>query len=141
MRTTKTSSSEEETQKIGEDLGKNLKGGDIVALYGELGAGKTVFVKGIAVSLGIKKRILSPTFVFMRSYPIATGNQFVHIDLYRGSDLASFEALGLEEVFTKENIVVLEWADRLGKMLPPKRIDVELIKEDEQKRRVKITRN
>ena len=140
-KTIQIAKSEQETQKIGENLGKNLKGGDIVALYGDLGSGKTVFTKGIAKALGIKKRILSPTFVFMRSYPLATGKQLVHIDLYRGKDLKDFEALGLEELFTKENIVVLEWADRLGKILPQKRIDVELIKEDEQKRRIEITRN
>lgn len=133
------SKSEYQTQKTGESLGKILKGGDVVALYGDLGAGKTVFVKGIAKGLGIKKRILSPTFIFMRSYPFRSGN-FVHVDLYRGQSLEDFEALGFEELFSKNNIVVLEWAEKIGKMLPPKRIDVELEKIDEQTRKITIKR-
>ncbi len=137
---TKISNSELQTQKIGESLGKSLKGGDIIALYGDLGAGKTVFVKGIAKGLGIKKRILSPTFVFMRSYPTAKGKQFIHIDLYRGQDRRDFEALGLEELFSQNCIVVLEWAEKIAKMLPQKRIDVQIIKEDEKKRTIKIDR-
>lgn len=141
MKTIKISKTEAQTQKLGETLGKSLKGGDIVALYGDLGAGKTVFVKGLAKGLGIKKRILSPTFVFMRSYPIAGGKQFYHIDLYRGQSLEDFEALGLEELFSKNNIVVLEWAGKIAKMLPQKRIDINFKKEDEKTRRIETVRN
>ncbi len=141
MKTIKISKSVSQTEKIGEALGKSLKAGDIVALYGDLGAGKTVFVKGIARGLGIKKRILSPTFIFMRSYPLEGGKQFYHIDLYRGQSLEDFEALGLEELFSKNNIVVLEWAEKIAKMLPQKRIDINIKKENEKARRIEITGN
>jgi tRNA threonylcarbamoyladenosine biosynthesis protein TsaE len=107
--------------------------GDIVALYGDLGAGKTVFVKGIAKGLGIKKRIISPTFIFMRTYPIKSG-QFIHIDLYRGQNIEDFEALGFEDVFQKNNIVVLEWAQRIKDFLPKKRMDITLEKVEDTER-------
>ncbi|MDO8487409.1 MAG: L-threonylcarbamoyladenylate synthase [Candidatus Curtissbacteria bacterium] len=148
VKTIKISKSETQTQKLGETLGKSLKAGDIVALYGDLGAGKTVFVKGIAKGLGIKKRILSPTFVFIRSYPLTGEKQFYHVDLYRGQSLEDFEALGLEELFSKNNIVVLEWAGKIAKILPQKRIDINIEKvedtersrsKDENTRKITIT--
>ncbi len=143
MKTIKISRSAYQTQKLGETLGKSLKAGDIVALYGDLGAGKTIFVKGIAKGLGIKKRILSPTFVFIRSYPLTVNREpltFYHVDLYRGQSFEDFEALGLEELFSQNNIVVLEWAGKIAKMLPQKRIDINFKKEDEKTRRIEIDR-
>lgn len=122
--------SERETQKIGRQLANSLKAGDVVCLYGDLGAGKTVFVKGIAKGLGIKKRILSPTFVLMRAYP-----GLYHIDLYRIDD---FRYLGLDEIFENEGIKVIEWAEKLGSALPEKRIDVKIKKVDEQTRKITI---
>lgn len=153
MTTIKISKSESQTQKIGEDLGKNLVLGDIVALYGNLGVGKTVFVKGIAIGLGIKKRIISPTFIFMRSYPLTVNRSpreasakrgqpstFYHIDLYRGRNIEDFEALGFEDVFQKNNIVVIEWAERIKDFLPKRKIDITLEKVDEKTRRIIISR-
>ncbi len=140
MKKIKVSKSEKQTEKIGEDLAHDLKGGDVVALYGDLGAGKTVLVKGIAKGLGIKKRILSPTFIFMRSYPLTPEKQFIHIDLYRGQQLEDFEALGLDDIFSPNNIVVLEWAERLKGILPKKRIDVSIEKKDEGTRRIIVSR-
>lgn len=141
MKITKISKSENQTQKIGESLAKDLKSGDIIALYGDLGAGKTILVKGIAKGLGIKKRILSPTFIFIRSYSLEGEKQFYHVDLYRGRSLQDFEALGFEDLFSKSNIVVLEWAQKIAKMLPRKRINIDIVKVDEKTRRIKITRN
>ena len=130
-----------QTQKVAQNLAKNLKGGDVIALYGDLGAGKTVFAQGLAKGLGIKRRIISPTFVFMRSYPFNRSHQpltFYHIDLYRGEDINDFRALGLEEIFSQDIIAVLEWADKIVGILPKKRIDVFIEVIDEKTRRIKI---
>ncbi|MDP2632617.1 MAG: tRNA (adenosine(37)-N6)-threonylcarbamoyltransferase complex ATPase subunit type 1 TsaE [Candidatus Curtissbacteria bacterium] len=124
--------SELQTQKIGEEIAGKLKSGDIVCLYGDLGAGKTVFVKGIAKGLGIQKRILSPTFVLMRAYP-----GLYHLDLYRIDD---FRSLGLDEIFENEQIKVIEWAEKLGSALPEKRIDVKIKKVNEKTRKITISR-
>lgn len=132
-----------ETQKVAHALAKELKGGDTVALYGDLGAGKTVFAQGLAKGLGIKRRILSPTYVFMRSYPVFKKGQeltFYHIDLYRGENLQDFEALGLGDVFAEDSIVVLEWPERIEKILPKSRIDVVFKVESPTKRKISINR-
>jgi len=133
-----------QTQKVAEKLAKSLKKGDVVALFGDLGAGKTIFVKGLARGLGIKKRILSPSFVFVRSYPIDLKNRkltFHHIDLYRGKDFKDFESLGLNEIFSNDSIVALEWADRIKDYLPEKRIDVTIKAIDDKIRKITIKRS
>ena len=130
-----------QTQKVAQKLAKNLKGGDVIALYGDLGAGKTVFAQGLAKGLGIKRRIISPTFVFMRSYPFSQNRKpltFYHIDLYRGEDINDFRALGLEEIFSWENIAVLEWADKIVGILPEKRIDVYIEITGQNSRKINI---
>lgn len=134
---TKTAS-EKETQKIGIELSKSLKVGDVVCLYGELGAGKTVLVKGIAQGLGVKKRILSPTFVLMRTYPVFLRGKkeiLLHLDLFRIDD---FSSLGLNEIFESRAIKIIEWAEKLENALPAKRIDVKINKVDEKTRKITI---
>jgi len=120
-----------ETEKFGEKLAKKIKKGGVIALYGDLGSGKTTFVKGLARGLGIKKRIVSPTFIFARQYMInrqpTTDNRqlLYHIDLYRIDKLEDARGLGLEEIFSdSNNIVVIEWAERIKKILPKKRTDI-----------------
>jgi len=137
------SNSPKDTEKIAQILAKSLKGGKIIALFGDLGAGKTVFVKGLAEGLGIKKRITSPTFVFIKSYPVKIGSKpliFHHLDLYRASSNADLQSLGLEEVFSQNSIVVVEWANKIYWDLPKKRIDVKIEKVNAQKRRIEIDR-
>lgn len=131
------------TQKVAQDLAKTLKGGDVVALFGDLGAGKTVFVKGLAAALGIRAKITSPTFVFMKSYPVGKKKKslnFYHIDLYRTTSAKDIESLGLAEIFSKGSIVVIEWADRL-KTQPAGTTEVFIEKNGEKERSIKIKRN
>lgn len=133
-----------QTQKVAKDFAKSLQNGDIIALYGDLGSGKTVFVQGLAKGLGIKRKIVSPTFVFMRSYPFKQKRKdltFYHIDLYRGENKQDFESLGLGEIFSEDSIVVLEWADRIKNDLPKKRIDVLIENVDDRTRKINIRRN
>ncbi|MFH1186745.1 MAG: tRNA (adenosine(37)-N6)-threonylcarbamoyltransferase complex ATPase subunit type 1 TsaE [Candidatus Levyibacteriota bacterium] len=113
-----------ETQKLGKDLAKEIKKGVVLALYGELGSGKTTFVQGFAKGLRIKNRIISPTFIILRKYKLKKRN-FFHIDLYRIQTGDDINSLGIEEIFTnKENIIAIEWAEKLEKLLPCKRIDI-----------------
>ncbi len=110
-----------ETQKIGERLSASLKGGEIIALKGALGAGKTTFIQGIARGLGIKKRIISPTFIIVRTYRVGKIN-FYHVDLYRleGNLEREIENLGLKDFWGRpENITVIEWAEKIKRHLPP----------------------
>lgn len=133
--------SEKATRQIAQELARSLAGGDVVALYGNLGAGKTVFAQGIAQGLGIKKQVLSPTFVFIRSYPLTIKPlTFYHIDLYRGQNPQDFKSLGLDEIFSNDSIVVIEWAEKIKEILPKKRIDVTIDTVNETTRRIKIDR-
>ena len=135
--------SPQQTQKIAQKIASNLCGGEVIALYGQLGSGKTVFVQGLAKALGIKKRILSPTFVFVRSYLTSLNHKkliFHHVDLYRADSLGDYRLLGLEDFFSKDSIVAIEWAEKIKKFLPKKRIDVLMEVIDEKTRRITIKR-
>ena len=106
----RTSASPEETEAAGEELAATLAVGDLLLLAGELGAGKTTFVRGLARGLGVKSGVQSPTFQLVRVYPGRI--QLAHVDLYRlesGSELAD---LGLDELL-EEGVVAVEWGDRL----------------------------
>lgn len=110
-----------ETQRLGAEFARSVQGG-VLALYGELGSGKTTFVQGLAKGLGIKKRILSPTFVLIRSYPLLKAGFFYHIDLYRLGSVKEAQDLGLEEIWENpQNIVAIEWAEKIQEILPKKR--------------------
>lgn len=131
----------EETQQVGLDLSKQLKSGDVVLLYGDLGAGKTTFVQAVAKGLGIKDRILSPTFVLIRNHKVSFGNitSLNHIDLYRIEKPAEIESLGLSEIIEEENSVTLiEWADRLSSFKPKHGYAVYMKYLGENERKIKI---
>jgi len=124
--------SPKETQKLGYNFAKALRKGDIVCLYGDLGSGKTTFVQGLAIGLGIKNRIISPTFVIVRSYKVRINdegliiNDFYHIDLYRVENEEDVKELGIEEIINNKNsIIVIEWAEKLKSYLSQKRINIE----------------
>ena len=103
---------------------KELHGGEVIGLIGNLGAGKTVFTKGLAKGLKINKRITSPTFVLMRVYPVSKNKAikfFIHIDAYRIKSPNDLLAIGANEYFGRvDSVVVIEWADKIKKILPKK---------------------
>ena len=116
------SQNEKQTYQIAASLVKKLKGSEIIALEGDLGAGKTTLVKGLAKAFKIKKHITSPTFVLMKVYDIkhsALGIQhLVHIDCYRLDEVQELFYLGIEEHLNRtDTIVVIEWADKIKKYL------------------------
>jgi len=131
----------EETQNLGKELAKTLKGGELVALYGNLGGGKTTFVQGLALGLGIKRRIISPTFIIIRTYDLRP-KTFYHIDLYRTETADDIRGLGIDEIIgNSNNIIVVEWAEKMKDFLPEKRIDIYFEYLDENKRKIKFINN
>lgn len=118
------SHSEKETYNFSKSFSKKIKGGEVLGLIGNLGAGKTIFTKGLALGLGIKKNITSPTFVLMKIYPVAKHQQIkflVHIDAYRIKSARNLIAIGAAEYFSRpDTITVIEWADKIKTSLPKK---------------------
>ena len=119
-----------DTITLGARLGEMLKGGDVVLLFGDLGAGKTHFTKGIAEGLKVKTLVKSPTFVYVNPYPLKGGQTLYHYDLYRMEKDADLSSLGYEETLHVPNAInVVEWADRLGGHLPSRYIRVDILAE------------
>jgi len=115
-----TTHSAAETIALGRRLGAALKGGEVIALIGNLGTGKTHLIKGIAHGLGVQEDdlVTSPTFVLVNEYFAREGAlQVYHIDAYRLASAAEFEALGIEEYSRPDSIVLVEWADRVMEAL------------------------
>jgi len=115
------SKSEKETFGFGKKFSKRLKGGEVIGLVGDLGAGKTVFVRGLASGLGIRRKITSPTFVFMKNYPLDKQviKELVHIDAYRVKRAADMDGIGVKEYFSRPDaVVVIEWAEKIKKIMP-----------------------
>lgn len=107
-----------ETIRIGKSIGRRLLPGDVVALVGELGAGKTQFIKGLAAGAGIRNPayISSPSFTLINEYP---GKMtFYHVDLFRLGEEKEAEELGLEDYFQNKGITAIEWADKIPSLLP-----------------------
>src|SRR5436853_1049828 len=114
--------SPEETDAAGARLGETLGPGDVVALTGELGAGKTCFTQGLARGLGVTGRTVSPTFVLVNEY---RGRVPVHhVDAYRTGSLTELLDLGIEELLSGDGVTVVEWADKLLPLLPPHTVHV-----------------
>lgn len=137
-----------QTQKLGEMLAQELKGGEIICLKGELGAGKTTFTQGLLRGLRIKGPYTSPTFVIMKQYEIKNQESVIknqnklqkvyHFDAYRieAEDILN---LGWEEIVTdRKNIVIIEWANRVEKIIPKKVIWINFEWLDEKKRKISL---
>ena len=123
------SSSSQQTIQLGTKIGRALRRGDIVALHGPLGAGKTTLVKGIARSLGIEETITSPSFTLIAEYDGIKDQRPVvlyHVDLYRISHPREIEDLGFEEILGGEGICVIEWAEKAEAYLGGSAIHVEI---------------
>ena len=132
-----------ETQELGEKIGTDLKTGCLICLYGDLGSGKTTFMQGFAKGLGVKKRVLSPTFIIMRQYPIENCElkieNLTHVDLYRIKDEKDVESIGLEEIWSDpKNIIAIEWPEKIEKILPEKRVNIHFEYFGEDKRKITI---
>ncbi|MGE5610624.1 MAG: tRNA (adenosine(37)-N6)-threonylcarbamoyltransferase complex ATPase subunit type 1 TsaE [Bacillota bacterium] len=129
-----------ETETIAGELAKTLAGGECIALYGDLGAGKTQFVRGLVRGLGGEPRsVSSPTFVLLNMYD--TGRLAVyHLDAYRVHGSEDFEAIGFAELLEQGGVVVVEWAERIPSLLPTDRITVTLRTIGKTRREIQIDR-
>lgn len=115
----------QETIQFGKQIGQQLTGGEVLALTGDLGTGKTVLTRGIALGLGIPMdQVSSPTFTLIQEYPGSI--PLIHVDLYRLERPSELSALGLEEYFTPSTIVIIEWAERFPQILPSDHIAIRL---------------
>lgn len=126
-----------ETESFGHAVGRMLRGGDVLALIGELGAGKTALVRGIAAGLGAPETaVSSPTFMLVHQY----GGRLplIHIDFYRLRSSGEAESIGLSDCFTDETVVAIEWADRFPRLLPEDRLEVTFAHRTRTTRRVRV---
>lgn len=130
------STSPAETQRVGMWVGRHLKPGDVVCLKGEMGAGKTVFTRGIAAGLGVPRgqRVRSPTFTLVHEY--MGRHPIYHIDLYRIRGEEELEGIGWEEYLYGAGVAVIEAAERLETRLPKDRLDIVLERDGLQRRRL-----
>lgn len=123
--------------EFGGRLARELRRGDVIALSGELGAGKTALVKGIARGLGIAVEVTSPTFTLIHEY---SGGRLAlyHIDLYRIDSVPQALAIGIEDYLNGTGVTVIEWAERIASLLPPHTTRIRIESLGENTRRIEV---
>jgi len=143
------SKSAEQTGEIGQNLAKEIvdlendgKEAIVIALEGELGAGKTTLTQGFAKGLGIEEKITSPTFVIFKIYSVPKGKHFkkmIHVDCYRLKDYTDLKVIGFNKILEDNaNIILIEWSDRVKEILPNKHIKVHIDHIEESVRKILI---
>ncbi len=131
MQTIYETFSPEETAKLGRQLGKDAKPGDVYTLIGDLGVGKTVLTQGIAAGLEITEPVNSPTFTIVQVYD--SGRMpFYHFDVYRIGGIEEMDEIGYEDYFYGEGLTMIEWANRITEILPEKRKEITIEKDLEK---------
>lgn len=136
--------SETETKQVAKDFTQKLGQKEVICFFGDLGVGKTTFIQGLAKALGVKQRIISPTFIIMRQYPITNNGHdlfFYHADLYRIENSKQAENLGLEEIFENDSgIICIEWSEKISEILPKNRWEISLKVLGESEREISINK-
>jgi tRNA threonylcarbamoyladenosine biosynthesis protein TsaE len=131
------SRSPEQTRRVGVHLGGALQAGDVICLQGDLGAGKTTFVQGIAQGWGSLDAVSSPTFIIVNVYRDADGKQLFHLDAYRIESTLEAEELDLNSMLSRGPLLI-EWPERMDRLIPREHLWVRLDHVDEEKREMKI---
>lgn len=136
------SRSAEETMEFAINFAKKLKGGEVLALKGDLGAGKTTFVKGLAEGLKVAETITSPTFVMLKTYPIKIDKRkmvFVHVDAYRAETIEDIKSVGIEDFLFRDDVVItIEWPEKITEILPKNTIWINFKHLDENRREISL---
>ncbi len=127
-----------ETKALGKKIGKKLSGGEVIALIGELGVGKTCLTQGLALGLGVNPReyVTSPSFTLINEYQGRL--PLYHIDLFRLKDRGEVEELGYEEYFYGKGVTVIEWAEKAESLLPEEYLSIKLISLSENQRQISL---
>lgn len=134
-----TSLTAEQTQAWGKRLGSHLQGGDVIALIGDLGAGKTAFAQGVGKALGVSGPMTSPTFTLIHEYLgqiRETKVRLIHMDLYRLQHPEETEVIGVEDAFAGDAVCLIEWPEIAEDYLPADRLEVEIVGSGEQSRQI-----
>jgi len=126
----------EETIRLGEDLSSYLERGDVLALVGDLASGKTTFIQGMLIGLNYAKSVTSPTFTLINEYNAMY--PVIHIDCYREEDLNRWIKVGLYDYTNAENIVIIEWADKISSLLPNDHIQINFTHKGQDKREITL---
>ncbi len=135
-----TSTSAEQTERLGVRLGQLLHAGDLLCLTGELGAGKTTLARGIGRGWGTALRVTSPTFTLVNQYPRTQDKlTLYHLDCYRLTSAYEAETLGLEDIFGPSSAVMIEWWERINAVLPDNRLTIELEYVNTMRRALRFT--
>ena len=135
---TQTSASVADTERIAAALAATLRGGDVIALHGDLGAGKTQFTRGLVRALGGEPaQVSSPTYVLLHVYSTASLTLY-HLDAYRVHGSDDFDAIGFDELLEQNGVVVVEWPSRVTDRLPEERVEVTIETIGETERAITI---
>ena len=126
-------------QQLGQTIGRSLKGGEVIELIGDIGAGKTTLTKGIAEGLDITEPVQSPTFTISRVYQSPGGLTLAHYDFYRLGEAGIMAEEIREATMQPQTVTVVEWAGAVEQVLPADRLTAEIIAIDEQSRRVTLS--
>lgn len=129
--------SELETEQVGERLARRLRPGDVVAMAGDLGAGKTAFIRGLARGLGVSARVTSPTYTVVNEYEGTL--PLFHFDMYRLSGADELYDIGWDDYLKRGGVCAVEWSERAAGLLPENCIYVTIAAQDETARRIEIT--
>lgn len=132
-----SSDSENDTVRIGKALGRGLRRGAVVAFYGDLGAGKTAFIRGVAQGLGIDARVTSPTFTIVNEYPGRV--PLFHFDMYRLGSADELFEIGWEDYLHRGGVCCVEWTENVEDAIPPEAIRVEIEKTGDNSRTITVT--
>lgn len=121
-----TTKNESETINLGVKIASSLKNGDVIALYGDLGSGKTRLVKGICLGLDVKQMVNSPTFIIVNEYNSTKFHNIFHFDLYRLKSEEEILAMGFDDYMKNRGIVIIEWPEHAERLLPPGTIKIHI---------------